>query len=114
MADRLTEIWGQRVFVDSRPGAAGAIGTSEHLCGVMLSQLTRTDMLHVPYKGVPQSITDAIANEVELTCTVVPAALPHVQAGRLRALGVTTTMRAPLIPDAPSILEVVPGLAMHG
>jgi tripartite-type tricarboxylate transporter receptor subunit TctC len=86
----------------------------EHLSGVLLTQLTRTDMLHVPYKGVPQAIADAMANEVQLTYAVVPAAMPHVQSGRLRALGVTTPTRAPLLPDVPSISEMVPGYAMYG
>lgn len=96
-----------------RYGSAGT-GASEHLSGVLLTQLTGTSMLHVPYKGVPQAITDAMANEVQITYAVVPAAIPHVQSGRLRALGVTTPARAPLLPDAPSISEVVPGYAMYG
>lgn len=96
-----------------RYGSAGT-GASEHLSGVLLTQLTNTNMLHVPYKGVPQAITDAMANEVQITYAVVPAAMPHVQSGRLRALGVTTPARAPLLPDTPSISEVVPGYAMYG
>jgi tripartite-type tricarboxylate transporter receptor subunit TctC len=96
-----------------RYGSAGT-GASEHLSGVLLTQLTGTSMLHVPYKGVPQAITDAMANEVQITYAVVPAAISHVQSGRLRALGVTTPARAPLLPDAPSISEVVPGYAMYG
>jgi tripartite-type tricarboxylate transporter receptor subunit TctC len=70
-------------------------------------------MLHVPYKGVPQAITDTLANEVQLTYAVLPAAYPHIQSGRLRALGVTTAKRAPLIADVPAIGEVVPGYAMN-
>jgi tripartite-type tricarboxylate transporter receptor subunit TctC len=96
-----------------RYGSAGT-GASEHLSGVLLTHLTGTNMLHVPYKGVPQAITDTMANEVQLTYAVVPAAQPHIQSGRLRALGVTTPTRAPLIPDVPSISEVVPGYAMYG
>jgi tripartite-type tricarboxylate transporter receptor subunit TctC len=67
----------------------------------------------VPYKGVAQAITDALANEVQITFAVLPAALPHIQAGRLRPLGVTTAKRAALIPDVPAIGEVVPGYAMN-
>ena len=96
-----------------RYGSAGT-GASEHLCGVMLTSLTGTQMLHVPYKGVAQAIADTIANEVQLTYAVVPAARPSVQGNRLRALGVTSSKRAPLLPDVPSIGETVPGYEMLG
>jgi tripartite-type tricarboxylate transporter receptor subunit TctC len=96
-----------------RYGSAGT-GASEHLSGVLFTRLTGTDMLHVPYKGVAQAITDTIAGEVQLTYAVLPAALPHIQGGRLRALGVTTPKRSALIPDVPSISEAVPGYAMYG
>ena len=95
-----------------RYGSAGT-GASEHLSGVLLNHLTGTNMLHVPYKGVPQSIADTLANEVQTTYAVLPAAFPHIQGGRLRALGVTTAKRAALIPDVPAIGEVVPGYAMN-
>ncbi len=96
-----------------RYGSAGT-GASEHLSGVLFTHLTGTQMLHVPYKGVPQAIADAIANEVQLTYAVLPAAMPSIQGGRLRALGVTSRQRAPLIADVPSISEVVPGYETLG
>ncbi len=96
-----------------RYGSAGT-GASEHLSGVLFTRMTGTDMLHVPYKGVAQAILDTISNEVQLTYAVLPAARPHIQSGRLRALGVTTPKRAPLFPDVQSISEAVPGYAMYG
>ena len=96
-----------------RYGSAGA-GASEHLSGFLFTQLTGTQMLHVPYKGIAQAIADTISKEVQLSYPVLPAALPHVKSGRVRALGVTSPKRNALLPDIPSISEAVPGYSMLG
>lgn len=96
-----------------RYGSAGT-GASEHLSGVLFTSSTGTDMLHVPYKGVAQAIADTLAGEVQLTYAVYPAARPHIESGRLRAIGVTTPKRSPALPDVPAIAEAVPGYAMFG
>jgi tripartite-type tricarboxylate transporter receptor subunit TctC len=94
-----------------RYGSAGT-GASEHLSGVQFTQLTGTNIVHVPYKGVPQAIADTLAKEVHFSFAVPPAALPHIQSGRLRALGVTTPKRSSVLPDVPAIGEFVPGYQM--
>jgi tripartite-type tricarboxylate transporter receptor subunit TctC len=96
-----------------RYGSAGT-GGGEHLCMVYFLHMAGTQMLHVPYKGIAQALADVAANEIHTTFAVVPAALPMVQGGRVRALGVTSLKRAPLLPDIPSISESVPGFETFG
>jgi tripartite-type tricarboxylate transporter receptor subunit TctC len=96
-----------------RYGSAGT-GGGEHLCMVYFLHMAGTQMLHVPYKGIAQALADVAANEIHTTFAVVPAALPMVQGGRVRALGVTSLKRAPLLPDVPSISETVPGFETFG
>jgi tripartite-type tricarboxylate transporter receptor subunit TctC len=67
-------------------------------------------MTHVPYKGSAPAITDVVAGHVQLMFDTVMSALPHVQAGKLRALAVTSAKRAPVVPDVPTIAEAaLPG-----
>lgn len=96
-----------------RYGSAGT-GASEHLSGVLFTTLTKTEMLHVPYKGVAEAISATLGKEVHFNYGVLPAVLPHVTAGRLRALGVTSPKRSSAAPDIPTIGETVPGYSMLG
>jgi len=96
-----------------RHGSAGP-GGGEHLCMVYFLQMAGTQMLHVPYKGIAQALADVAGQEIHTTFAVVPAALPLVQGGRVRPIGVTSTKRAPLLPDVPPISDTVPGFENFG
>ena len=96
-----------------RYGSAGT-GATEHLSAVLFNTLTKTDMLHVPYKGVAEAIAATMGKEVHLTYVVLPAVLGAIQSGRVRALGVTSPKRTPLLPDVPAIAEAVPGYQTYG
>ena len=93
---------------------SGGPGSGEHFTTVMFTHLSGIDMLHVPYKGVAQALLDTIANEVQMQFAVYPAGKPHVDTGRLRALGISTAKRAPGMPDLPPIVETVPGYVNFG
>jgi tripartite-type tricarboxylate transporter receptor subunit TctC len=96
-----------------RYGSAGT-GGGEHLCMVFFLQMAGAQMLHVPYKGIAQALADTAAREIHAVFAVVPAALPLVQGGRVRPIGVSTAKRAPLLPDVPPIADVVPGFETFG
>jgi tripartite-type tricarboxylate transporter receptor subunit TctC len=81
---------------------------------VYFLQMAGTQMLHVPYKGIAQALADVAGREIHATFAVVPAALGMVQGGRVRPIGVTSTKRAPLLPDVPPISDTVPGFENFG
>ena len=96
-----------------RHGSAGA-GGGEHLCMVYFLRMAGTQMLHVPYKGIVQALGDVAAREIHSTFAVVPAALPMVQGGRVRAIGVSSMKHAALLPDVPPISDTIPGFENFG
>jgi tripartite-type tricarboxylate transporter receptor subunit TctC len=93
---------------------SGGSGSPPHLSFEILKSMTGMDIQHVPYKGVTAAMTDTIAGQVHALISVVPAVLPTVRAGRLRALGVTSAQRSPLAPDIPPIADTVPGYEFIG
>jgi len=99
----------------ARPGeilyASAGHGTNPHLTIELLASMAAIRMLHVPYKGALPGIIDLLAGRVALTTSSSMATLvPHVRAGRMRALGVTTAARIPTLPDVPTIAEAgLPG-----
>jgi tripartite-type tricarboxylate transporter receptor subunit TctC len=97
-----------------KPGAinfaSSGNGTSIHLSGELFKVSTGVQMSHVPYKGSAPALTDLIGGQVQVMFDNLPSALPHVKAGKLRAVAVTSTKRAPALPDVPTIAESgVPG-----
>jgi tripartite-type tricarboxylate transporter receptor subunit TctC len=97
--------------------ASSGQGTSLHLSGEMFKVMTGTDMLHVPYKGGGPGIADVISGVVHMTFGNMPTVLPHVRAGRVRAIAVTSAERWFTAPEIPAIAETVPGfqaMSWHG
>jgi tripartite-type tricarboxylate transporter receptor subunit TctC len=90
-------------------GSAGS-GSSQHVGIEMFKLMTGTQMVHVPFKAIQTATTEVIAGRVQLTFDNLASMLPHVRAGRVRALGVTSLKRSPAIPELPTISEAgVPG-----
>src|SRR5690348_898039 len=84
-------------------------GTTGHLGGELFKSMTGTDIVHVPYKGSPQAINDLMGGTIQVMFDNVPSIGPHVKAGRVRGLGVSSPKRAAQFPDLPTIAEAVPG-----
>ncbi len=85
--------------------ASSGSGTSVHMSGEMFKHLTRVDMVHIPYKGSAPAVTDLLGGQVMMMFDNIPSALPHIRAGKLRALAVTGAKRDPLLPDLPTMAE---------
>lgn len=88
----------------------GGVGTTPHMAGELFKLMTNTRMEMVAYKGEAPAVTDLLGGQISLIFANFPVVLPHVQAGRLRGVGVTSTTRVPNAPDVPTIAETgVPG-----
>ena len=85
--------------------ASSGPGTSSHLTGELLNQMARIQLTHVPYKGQPEAMTDLLSGRVDMMPMSTSLALPHIKAGKLRALAVTTDYRSSALPDVPTVAE---------
>jgi len=90
--------------------ASAGNGTSIHLAGASFTSLTGVKMLHVPYRGSGPAITDMLGGQVDFMFDSITSARPHIEAGKLRAIAITTKTRSPSLPDVPTVAEAgVPG-----
>ncbi len=96
-----------------RYGSAGS-GSPPHLAAERFKSMTGTAIDHVPYKGLAPALTDTISGQLQMTISVVPMIMPHIKAGRVRAIGVTSLARTPLAPELPTVAESIPGYEVTG
>jgi tripartite-type tricarboxylate transporter receptor subunit TctC len=100
-------------YAKANPGkltmASGGIGATTHLAGELFKVMTGVDMVHVPYRGLAASFTDLLGGQVQVTFASVTSSIAYIEAGKLRALAVTSATRSDALPDIPAVAEFVPG-----
>jgi tripartite-type tricarboxylate transporter receptor subunit TctC len=85
-------------------GSSGT-GAASHLCAELFKSMAQVDLLHVPYKGTGQAVTDLLAGQIDLMFAPSQTVLPHVKAGKLKALAVTGAKRSETLPELPTVSE---------
>lgn len=106
-------------FAQTRPAAihygSGGHGASSHLAVELLKKTASIDLVHVPYRSGGQSTAAILTGDVAVSFNTIPSAVPHVNAGRLRAIGVSSLQRSASLPDVPTIAEMgYPGFSASG
>ena len=96
-------------YAKENPGkvnmASSGNGTSIHMAGELFKSMTKTFMVHLPYRGSPPAVTDLLAGNVDIMFDNLPSSINYIRAGRLKALAVTSSKRSPAFPDLPTIAE---------
>ncbi len=96
-------------YLKANPGklnfASSGIGSPIHMAGELLQVATGTKMIHIPYKGIGAAYTDLVGGRIQVGIVTIISSIPHVQAGRLRPLAVTTAKRVAAVPDIPTFAE---------
>src|SRR5438045_1180691 len=113
------DIRGLIALAKARPGklsfGSSGTGAASHLSAELFKSMARVDLLHVPYKGTGQALTDLLAGQVDLMFAPAQTVISHVKAGRLKALATTGDKRAATLPDVPTVAEAgLPGYAAVG
>ena len=93
--------------------ASAGNGTTLHLSGELFKVMAKVDMIHVPYRGAAPAMQDLLAGQVNMIFDNIPGALAQVRAGKVRALGVTSKERTPVVPEVPAIAETLPGFDIN-
>jgi tripartite-type tricarboxylate transporter receptor subunit TctC len=91
------------------PYASSGTGGPQHLAGEWFRVLTKTEITHVPYKGGAPAIIDLVGGQVKVFFSGLPPAMPHIQAGRLRAIAISTAAPSSLMEGVPTVASFVPG-----
>lgn len=109
----VTDMRSLLAYAKAHPGkltyASGGAGASQHLAGELLKTMAHVDIVHVPYKGVVQGVTDVVAGQVSMTFDLATVE-PHIRTGKLRPIAVANAKRSSVFPDVPTIAESgVPG-----
>lgn len=86
---------------------SGGVGSQAHMGGELLKAVTGIDILHVAYKGVGDSMKDLLGGQLTLVCAQIPSAAPLVKSGKLKALGVASAKRSPVLPEVPTVNEAL-------
>jgi tripartite-type tricarboxylate transporter receptor subunit TctC len=94
--------------------ASAGVGTGIHMAGEQFKIMAGVNMVHVPYRGAGQAMTDLIGGRVQLMFDTAAASIPHIKGGKIRALAVTTSGRSTLLPDLPTVAETVAGYEATG
>jgi tripartite-type tricarboxylate transporter receptor subunit TctC len=98
-----------RAKPDSLNFGSNSSGSTSHLAAELLKTMTGTRMTHIPYKGSGQATTALLGGEIDLLFSTMPPAVPHIKAGKMRALAVTTLKRSPVLPEVPTMNDTVKG-----
>jgi len=103
----------------ARPGeitySSPGVGNGQHLATALFNSMAKVEILHIPYKGNAPSVLAILSGEAHITHSSIPSILPHVRAGKVRALGVANAQRLPSLPEFPTVAEAgLPGFEASG